>query len=128
MAMDHEHLVRRAIEGDKTAFVNLTRRFQHFAFGSALAEVGDFQRAEDIVQESFVCQECFSRPHAIQNGFKPSRVMSCLCKPTSLRIWSGWPSRPGSSLRCRARLNHTTGRDTVASNRNASQASGPTLP
>jgi RNA polymerase sigma factor (sigma-70 family) len=52
--MDHEHLVRRAIEGDKAAFVNLTRRFRHFAFGSALAEVGDFQHAEDIVQESFV--------------------------------------------------------------------------
>jgi DNA-directed RNA polymerase specialized sigma24 family protein len=59
MAMDHEHLVRRAIEGDKTAFVNLTRRFQHFAFGSALAEVGDFQRAEDIVQESLVVRSVF---------------------------------------------------------------------
>jgi hypothetical protein len=29
------------------------------------------------------------RPHAIQNGFNPSRVMSCLCKPTSLRMWPG---------------------------------------
>ena len=52
--MDHEHLVRRAIEGDKLAFVDLTRRFQLFAFGSALAHVGDFQKAEDIVQEAFV--------------------------------------------------------------------------
>ena len=52
--MDHEHLVRRAIEGDKIAFVDLTRRFQLFAFGSALAHVGDFQKAEDIVQEAFV--------------------------------------------------------------------------
>ena len=52
--MDHEHLVRRAIEGDKLAFVELTRRFQLFAFGSALAHVGDFQKAEDIVQEAFV--------------------------------------------------------------------------
>jgi len=52
--MDHEHLVRRAIEGDKIAFVDLTRRFQLFAFGSALAHVSDFQKAEDIVQEAFV--------------------------------------------------------------------------
>jgi len=54
MAMHHEYLVRRAIEGEKLAFVELTRRFQLFAFGSALAHVGDFQKAEDIVQEAFV--------------------------------------------------------------------------
>jgi RNA polymerase sigma factor (sigma-70 family) len=54
MAMDHEHLVRRASGGDVRAFVDLTRRFQHFAFGSALAQVRDFQQAEDIVQEAFV--------------------------------------------------------------------------
>ena len=52
--MDHEHLVRRASGGDVEAFVDLTRRFQHFAFGSALALVRDFQRAEDVVQEAFV--------------------------------------------------------------------------
>lgn len=52
--MDHEHLVRGAIAGDKLAFVHLTRRFQQFAFGSALAQVGDFQKAEDVVQEAFV--------------------------------------------------------------------------
>jgi len=52
--MDHEHLVRRARGGDVQAFVELTRRFQHFAFGSALALVRDFQQAEDVVQEAFV--------------------------------------------------------------------------
>jgi RNA polymerase sigma factor (sigma-70 family) len=52
--MDHEHLVRRAIEGDKAAFVDLTRRFQQYAFGSAIAHVGDFHQAEDIVQEAFL--------------------------------------------------------------------------
>jgi RNA polymerase sigma factor (sigma-70 family) len=39
---------------DKLAFVDLARRFQLFAFGSALAHVGDFQKAEDILQEAFV--------------------------------------------------------------------------
>ena len=52
--MDHELLVRKAQKGDVDAFVELTRRFQHFAFGSALAQVHDFQQAEDIVQEAFV--------------------------------------------------------------------------
>ena len=52
--MDHEQLVRKARDGDVNAFVDLTRRFQHFAFGSALAQVRDFQQAEDIVQEAFV--------------------------------------------------------------------------
>jgi RNA polymerase sigma factor (sigma-70 family) len=54
MAMDHEQLVRRAGGGDVAAFVELTRRFQQFAFGSALALVRDFQQAEDVVQEAFV--------------------------------------------------------------------------
>ena len=52
--MDHEQLVRRASGGDVGAFVDLTRRFQHFAFGSALSLVRDFQQAEDVVQEAFV--------------------------------------------------------------------------
>ncbi|MBV9566120.1 MAG: sigma-70 family RNA polymerase sigma factor, partial [Bradyrhizobium sp.] len=52
--MDHEQLVRQAGGGDVKAFVELTRRFQQFAFGSALALVRDFQVAEDVVQEAFV--------------------------------------------------------------------------
>jgi len=52
--MDLEPLVRAAQGGNVKAFVELTRRFQHFAFGSALTLVRDFQRAEDVVQEAFV--------------------------------------------------------------------------
>lgn len=52
--MDHEQLVRKASGGDVKAFVDLTQRFQNFAFGSALAQIHDFQQAEDIVQEAFV--------------------------------------------------------------------------
>ena len=52
--MDHADLVRRATTGDVKAFVELTRRFQHVAFGSALALVGDFQKAEDVVQDAFL--------------------------------------------------------------------------
>src|SRR5215813_9330137 len=52
--MDHDHLVHRATGGDMQAFVELTRRFQHFAFGTALALVHDFQKAEDVVQDAFM--------------------------------------------------------------------------
>jgi RNA polymerase sigma factor (sigma-70 family) len=52
--MDHAELVRRASGGEVAAFVELTRRFQHAAFGSALALTGDFQQTEDIVQEAFL--------------------------------------------------------------------------
>ena len=52
--MDHAELVRRASGGEVIAFVELTRRFQHTAFGSALALIGDFQQAEDVVQEAFL--------------------------------------------------------------------------
>jgi RNA polymerase sigma factor (sigma-70 family) len=52
--MDHEQLVRRATGGDMQAFVALTRQFQHVAFGSALALVRDFQKAEDVVQDAFL--------------------------------------------------------------------------
>src|ERR1700730_7944241 len=52
--MDLEQLVRRAAQGDVKAFVAITQRFQHFAFGSARALVGDFHQAEDVVQEAFV--------------------------------------------------------------------------
>ncbi len=52
--MDLEPLVKAAQGGDVKAFVEIARRFQHFAFGSALALVHDFQRAEDVVQEAFI--------------------------------------------------------------------------
>ena len=52
--MNLEQLVHRACEGDVSAFVELTRRFQHLAFGSALALLGDFHQAEDAVQEAFL--------------------------------------------------------------------------
>src|ERR1051325_10535206 len=54
MAMELEALVNQARGGDVKAFVELTGRFQHAAYGSALALVRDFQAAEDVVQEAFL--------------------------------------------------------------------------
>ena len=52
--MDLEALTRQAKQGDLEAFSELTRRFQHMAFGYALSFVRALQDAEDIVQEAFV--------------------------------------------------------------------------
>ena len=38
------------------ALVALTRRFQHLAFGAALALLGDFHQADDAVQEAFLSE------------------------------------------------------------------------
>jgi hypothetical protein len=48
--MDLEPLVHRAQARDVKAFVELTRGYQHLAFGSALALVHDLQQAEDVVR------------------------------------------------------------------------------
>jgi RNA polymerase sigma factor (sigma-70 family) len=52
--MDLEQLIERAKQGDLDAFAEVTRRFQHMAFGYALSIVRDLQQAEDVVQEAFV--------------------------------------------------------------------------
>jgi hypothetical protein len=44
--MNYEQHVRRASGGDVKAFVDLTRQFQHMAFGAAFALVNDFRQAE----------------------------------------------------------------------------------
>lgn len=52
--MDLDASVRRAASGDLDAFADVTRQFQHMAFGYALSFVHNFQEAEDVVQEAFV--------------------------------------------------------------------------
>src|SRR2546426_4401112 len=52
--MDLEGLIAQAKQGDLDAFAEVTRRFQHMAFGYALALLRDLQQAEDVVQEAFV--------------------------------------------------------------------------
>jgi RNA polymerase sigma factor (sigma-70 family) len=52
--MDLATLVGRAQRQDLDAFAAITRRFQHMAFGYALAILSDFGEAEDVVQEAFV--------------------------------------------------------------------------
>ena len=52
--MELRALVDRGRAGDVGAFTTLVGRFQHVAFGYALALVRDFALAEDVAQEAFV--------------------------------------------------------------------------
>ena len=52
--MNLETAVRAAAGGDLDAFAEITRRFQHMAFGYALSFVRDLGQAEDIVQDVFL--------------------------------------------------------------------------
>ena len=50
--------VRNTVEefqnGDRTAFAALVRHYQNLVTSTALAETGDFQRSEDIAQQTFL--------------------------------------------------------------------------
>jgi RNA polymerase sigma factor (sigma-70 family) len=52
--MDLTTLIERARGQDLEAFAEITRRFQHMAFGYALSILRDLGHAEDVVQEAFV--------------------------------------------------------------------------
>ena len=52
--MDLATLIGRARQRDLEAFAEITRRFQHMAYGYALSMLRDLGQAEDVVQEAFV--------------------------------------------------------------------------
>ncbi|MCY4553155.1 MAG: sigma-70 family RNA polymerase sigma factor [Candidatus Poribacteria bacterium] len=47
-------LIQRILAGDENAFESLIRKYQKQVHAQALRQIGDFQIAEDIVQETFV--------------------------------------------------------------------------
>jgi len=49
-----ETLVREALAGRAEAFADLVRRYQGYAYGSAIAMLSDFDLARDVVQEAFL--------------------------------------------------------------------------
>ena len=47
-------LIDKCKAGDAAAFAELTRRYQNMAFACAISRLGDYQLAEDAVQEAFI--------------------------------------------------------------------------
>jgi len=48
-------LVADALAGREEAFASLVRKYQDYAYGTAVAMVSDFDQAADVVQEAFLC-------------------------------------------------------------------------
>lgn len=53
-AKDIAELVKDARGGDDAAFEELVRRHQNLVLGYAFNRLGDFHRAQDVVQDAFV--------------------------------------------------------------------------
>lgn len=54
MKNDDVALIQRILEGDQNAFASLVRKHQKQIHTLAWQKIGDFQIAEDIVQETFL--------------------------------------------------------------------------
>lgn len=54
MAVDNVILVQKSLQGDRDAFGDLIRNYEHAAFGLALSYSQDFFIAEDLTQEAFI--------------------------------------------------------------------------
>ena len=58
MAMDDrpdEAIVREVLAGHGEAFAELVRRYQDYAYGTAIGMLSDFDLSRDVVQEAFLC-------------------------------------------------------------------------
>jgi hypothetical protein len=87
--MELDRLVRRAADRDVRAFVELTKHFQHFAFGSALALVGIF-----IVRKTWS-----RRPSSWPGGtFEPDGAHVIYCAPVQHRASPHYHDAPHLSL------------------------------
>jgi len=53
-----EAFVRQALAGHREAFAELVRRYQDYAYGTAIGMLSDFDLARDVVQEAFLCAYC----------------------------------------------------------------------
>ena len=50
-----EALVREVLAGHGEAFAELVRRYQDYAYGTAIGMLSDFDLSRDVVQEAFLC-------------------------------------------------------------------------
>src|SRR5271170_339456 len=61
-------LIQRTGEGDRAAFDKLYRRYSRPVFGLALRRLGDRERAEDALQETFVSVWRSARMYSPERG------------------------------------------------------------
>jgi RNA polymerase sigma-70 factor (ECF subfamily) len=116
-ASDREH-VEQVLAGETEAFENLVRKYNRLGGAIAYGVLGDFQLAEDVVQEAF---------------FKAYRALGSLRRPDRFRVWFAGivkkcaidelrrrKSGPGAAISLEARAEGPAGQQPLAAKESAS--------
>ncbi len=111
-AEDREY-VRRVLTGDREAFENLVRKYFRLGETIAFGIVGDFQLAEDVVQESFI---------------KTFRSIEGLKDPGKFRVWFSGIVRKGAIDMLRHRKSSMLKTASLDASNHESEDSGNRLP
>ncbi len=78
MRNDDVELIERILAGDENAFESLVRKYQQQVHTHALRKTGDFQIAEDIVQETFL--QVYQRLETLNNPAQFSAWLHAIVK------------------------------------------------
>ena len=78
MRNDDVELIQRILAGDDNAFESLVRKYQQQVHTHALRKTGDFQIAEDIVQETFL--QVYQRLETLNNPTQFSAWLHAIVK------------------------------------------------
>jgi len=68
--IDHDNIVRRAVQGDQEAFRSLVDEFKNLVYVICLNVIHDHYEAENLTQDTFL-QVYRSLPKYEYRGFKP---------------------------------------------------------
>ena len=84
MRNDDVELIQRTLAGDENAFESLVRKYQQQVHTHALRKTGDFQIAEDIVQETFL--QVYQRLETLNNPTQFSAWLHAIVKALVYRM------------------------------------------
>ena len=89
-----EDLVRDALAGQDDSFACLVGKYQDYAYGTAVAVLGDFDLARDVVQEAFLCAYRTLGTLKEPARFVPHSSASCrVLTPEDRPVWQRFVDR-----------------------------------
>ena len=78
---EDSQLIKRALDGDRTAFDEIVRRYQDGLFRHLLRLSGRPEEAEDL------CQEAFIRFYGARRRFNPARPVAPFLFAIATNLW-----------------------------------------
>ena len=79
-------LIQRILEGDEAALARLIRKYKQQVHAQALQKIGDFQIAEDIVQETFL--QVYQRLETLEDPKLFPKWLYVIVNYPSLKTWA----------------------------------------